>query len=266
MRLLFLAAALGCVGVSVGTDCSPFARPWLVSLSSGQTGILLNEWWVLTKASYYGGSQKLVARLGVDDLTGQSATEQRVSVAMWINHEPYRRRRKRSPVNDLALVRLAEPARFTPQVQPIALPTRCPQTGEQCVVSGWGSSGGTGSRKQQCLVQQVLSDSVCRQLNPMYWTSNVFCTKPHHNAQGNCLRDSSSILVCGGMLQGVKGFVFISEGCSSGKPDTFSSICRYRSWINTVMSTMSPTVGPHTTTPPTTPKMTTWMWPHDFVS
>src|SRR4029434_6891034 len=72
-----------------------------------------------------------------------SNTEQRDRVARWINHDPYSgfRRRKRSPMHDLALVRLAEPARFTPYVQPMALRTQCPQTGELCVVTGWGSTG-----------------------------------------------------------------------------------------------------------------------------
>ncbi|XP_031432400.1 trypsinogen-like protein 3 isoform X2 [Clupea harengus] len=269
MRLLVLVAALGCVGGSLGLDCSPFARPWLVSLS-GQTGVLLNEWWVLTNFDYNSGSHQLEARLGVDDLNGQSNTEQRVRVARWINHDPYSgfRRRKRSPMHDLALVRLAEPARFTPYVQPMALPTQCPQTGELCVVTGWGSTGsGPVSKKQQCLVQQVLSDNVCRQLNPMYWSSNLFCTGSHHTAEGSCLRDRSSILVCGGTLQGVNGFVFVSEGCSAGKPDAYSRICRYRSWIDRVMSTMTPTVGPYTTTPPTPPPVsTTWRWDDHFVS
>ncbi|XP_062395700.1 trypsinogen-like protein 3 [Sardina pilchardus] len=230
-------------GVSVGTDCSPFARPWLVSLSN------------------------------VDDLTGQSDPEQRISVGEWINRSKYTTRHKRSPVTDLELVRLAWSARFTPQVQPIALPTRCPQPGERCVVSGWGPSDpGTGSRKQQCLVREVLSESACRQAHG-YWTGNLVCTGPQHTTECNCLRDDSSVLECGGVLQGVKGFVFLSEGCSTGKPDTFSPICQYRSWIDAIMSTNTPTVGPQITSLPMTPTtaststiLISAAWPFDDLS
>lgn len=87
---------------------------------------------------YVHNSDKLVARLGVDDLNGKSA--QMIPVARWINHDPYTdyQRHKRSPLTDLALVRLAWPARFTPHVQPIFLPTRRSLVGELCVTSGWG--------------------------------------------------------------------------------------------------------------------------------
>ncbi|XP_041961801.1 trypsinogen-like protein 3 [Alosa sapidissima] len=258
--LLLLVSALGFVGVSLGGDCSPFARPWLVSFGHWQSGALLNEWWVLTTYSRSADSEKLVARLGVDDLNGQSDTEQRIPVAEWINHNPYSdfRRSRRSPVNDLALVRLAWPARFTPQVQPIALPTRCPQTGEQCVVSGWGSTApfqcdtaGASSRKQQCLMQPVLSDVSCQQEHRLYSPiPHMFCAGYQHTTKGNCLRDEGSVLVCGGVLQGVNGWGM--EGCS-GRPETYSRVCHYRSWIDKVMSTYFTTT---TTTMPGSPEPT----------
>ncbi|KAL2084275.1 hypothetical protein ACEWY4_019793 [Coilia grayii] len=256
-------------GVSLGMDCSPFARPWMVHFSSGQTGVLLNKWWVLTQMSYHDGSQKALAQLGVDDLSGQSDGEQQIPVDMWINHDPYSgyRRRKRSPLHDLALVRLAQPARLTPQVQPVALPTHCAQSGELCVATGYGSR--SGSRKQQCLVQQVLSESVCRQLNPMHWSPYMTCTGSHPSAGGNCM-SGSSILVCGGVLQGVDGFGWLSEGCPAGKPDTYSKVCLYRRWIDSTMSSMTPTELPTTpppfTLPPETTTTTMWWWDHDFVS
>ena len=62
-----------------------------------------------------------------------------------------------------------------------------------------------------------------------------------------------SVLVCGGTLQGVNGYFFVSQGCWAGKPDAYSSICLYRSWIDRVMSSMTPTVGPYTTNTPNTP-------------
>uniref|UniRef100_A0A4W5Q0Z3 Peptidase S1 domain-containing protein n=1 Tax=Hucho hucho TaxID=62062 RepID=A0A4W5Q0Z3_9TELE len=44
----------------------------------------------------------------------------------------------------LAMVKLAEPARFTQHVMPVALPTHCTQLHAKCLVSGWGQRTGTG--------------------------------------------------------------------------------------------------------------------------
>lgn len=75
------------------------------------------------------------ASLGEHDVTAEESTEQHIRLAAVIRHSPYR-----SPLHSLAMVRLEEPARFNPYVQPIPLPKRCPQPGETCHVSGWGST------------------------------------------------------------------------------------------------------------------------------
>lgn len=77
----------------------------------------------------------MTASLGEHDVTVEEGTEQHVSVIDTIIHSPYR-----SPLHSLALVRLATPAHFNQYVQPIPLPSRCPQAGETCHVSGWGST------------------------------------------------------------------------------------------------------------------------------
>ncbi|XP_063054994.1 uncharacterized protein LOC134449128 [Engraulis encrasicolus] len=246
------------LGATLGMDCRPFARPWMVRFSSGQTGVLINEWWVLTQGAYGVSPAGASARLGVDDLTGNSDGEQQIDVDMWINHDPYsgHRRRKRSPIHDLAIVKLAQPARLTPQVQPAPLPTQCAQAGELCVATSFASTN--GSQKQQCLVQPMLSESTCRQLNPMFWSPYMTCAGSHPSPGGHCMT-GRSILVCGGILQGVGGFGWMSEGCSHGKPDTYAKICAYRRWIDSILDSMTPTLPP-TTTPPTTVSPTTQWW------
>lgn len=68
-------------------------------------------------------------------MTVEEGTEQHIEVADVVIHDPYR-----SPMHSLAMIRLAEPARFNQYVQPIPLPSRCPRPGETCYVSGWGST------------------------------------------------------------------------------------------------------------------------------
>ncbi|XP_041757759.1 trypsinogen-like protein 3 [Coregonus clupeaformis] len=70
------------------------------------------------------------------DLTVEEGTEQHIRVARYVQHGPY----ARGPSHSLAMVKLAEPARFTQHVMPVALPTRCTQLHEKCLVSGWGST------------------------------------------------------------------------------------------------------------------------------
>ncbi|XP_061633777.1 trypsinogen-like protein 3 [Phyllopteryx taeniolatus] len=141
MELLLLLFALGLTGASPLEDhdlCQPHSRPWQVSLHDRGTrcsGALINQWWLVTSAACAPRSTSVIASLGEHDVTVDESTEQHIPVADVIRHSPYR-----SPLHSLAMVRLAEPARLTPHVRPIGLPGRCPQPGESCSVSGWGST------------------------------------------------------------------------------------------------------------------------------
>ncbi|MEJ1286986.1 kallikrein 1 [Cricetulus griseus] len=74
-------------------------------------------------------------RLGEHNLRKHDGPEQVRSVSRIIPHPGYEARTHR---HDIMLLRLLHPARLSSQVHPVALPTRCPFTGEDCVVSGWG--------------------------------------------------------------------------------------------------------------------------------
>lgn len=89
--------------------------------------------------------------LGEHNLRKFDGPEQLRSVSRIIPHPGYEARTHR---HDIMLLRLLQPARLTPQVRPVPLPTRCPLTGEDCVVSGWGllsdnKPGATGNQKSQ---------------------------------------------------------------------------------------------------------------------
>lgn len=89
-------------------------------------------------------------RLGEHNLRKYDGPEQLRGVSRIIPHPHYEAHSHR---HDVMLVRLTRPARLSPQVRPVALPTRCPQPGETCVVSGWGlvsdNAGNTGSPRSQ---------------------------------------------------------------------------------------------------------------------
>uniref|UniRef100_A0A3P8SBS5 Peptidase S1 domain-containing protein n=1 Tax=Amphiprion percula TaxID=161767 RepID=A0A3P8SBS5_AMPPE len=118
--------------------CQPHSRPWQVYLHGGGmycSGALIDEWWIVTSFECALQPYNTIASLGEHDNTVEEGTEQHIDIADVIYHSPYR-----SPLHSLSMVRLAKPARFTQYVQPIPLPSRCPQPGETCYVSGWGST------------------------------------------------------------------------------------------------------------------------------
>ncbi|NXB69644.1 KLK14 protein, partial [Donacobius atricapilla] len=75
--------------------------------------------------------------------TLRSGTGQVRSVARAVVHPDYDARRND---NDFMLLYLGAPARFGPRVKRIRPAPRCPEPGQNCSLSGWGttqSPGGT---------------------------------------------------------------------------------------------------------------------------
>ncbi|XP_061676821.1 trypsinogen-like protein 3 isoform X1 [Syngnathoides biaculeatus] len=243
MELLVLLFALGLTGASPLEDhnvCRPHSRPWQVSLHDRGTrcsGALINKWWVVTSAACAPRSTSVIASLGEHDVTVDEGTEQHIPVAEVIRHSPYR-----SPLHSLAMVRLAEPARLTQHVRPIGLPDRCPQPGESCSVSGWGStvpSQYESLKQLKCLTVPVVEDQTCINTFPdyLFWSIGMVCAGGANKT--NCLNDKGAVLVCGGQLQGVQWF---SHGCQNEEhPSVYTKLCMYDNWMRSVMDNYTPT-------------------------
>ncbi|KAK5605909.1 anthranilate synthase / indole-3-glycerol phosphate synthase [Crenichthys baileyi] len=248
MNLLLLAFTFGFAGAYPLEDqkeCQPHSRPWHVKIHGGGvtcSGALIDKWWIVTSFQCQPIPYETVASLGEHDKSVEEGTEQHILVSDAIQHSPYR-----SPLHSLTMVRLSAPANFNQHVQPIPLPTRCPQTGEICSVSGWGSTVQNQydpSQRLKCLTVPVVDDLTCLNTFPpdLFWGVMVCAGQAKTD---NCLTGSSNVMVCAGELQGLKWF---NNGCEDPThPTVYTKMCEYTRWIKEVMDKYTVPTPPLTT-------------------
>jgi len=81
----------------------------------------------------------LKVRLGKHKVSIPEDTEQLINAKKVIRHPNYN---DKPHNNDIMLIKLSKTALFNKYVKPIRLATNCSSAGEQCLVSGWGKTGG----------------------------------------------------------------------------------------------------------------------------
>ncbi|XP_012498580.1 PREDICTED: kallikrein-15 isoform X1 [Propithecus coquereli] len=227
-------------------ECVPHSQPWQVALyERGRFNCgasLISPHWVLSAAHCQSRSMRV--RLGEHNLRKRDGPEQLRAVSRVIPHPGYEARSHR---HDVMLLRLARPARLTPQVHPVALPTRCPSPGEVCVVSGWGlvsnnEPGTTGSPESQvslpdtlhCANISIISDTSCNKDYPGHLMSTMVCAGAEDGGTDSCEGDSGGPLVCRGVLQGVVSWGDVPCDTTT-KPGVYTKVCHYLEWIREIM-------------------------------
>ncbi|XP_040896119.1 proproteinase E-like [Toxotes jaculatrix] len=257
--LLFAAHAYGC-GISAydpdrnrvvnGVDARRYSWPWQVSLQyrSGFTyrhtcgGTLLSVDWVLT-AAHCIGSRTYYVVAAEYDLEMKDGFEQIIPVGKVIVH-PQWDASCLSCGNDIAMIKLASPARLSEKVMLACLP----KSGEivphdhPCYITGWGrlyTGGPIASKLQQALLP-VVEHSVCS--SSSWWGSTVKLTMicAGGDIRSGCHGDSGGPLMCRGVdrkwyVQGVTSFVS-SLGCNTlKKPTVFTRTSSFSKWIHDTM-------------------------------
>lgn len=149
-----------------------------------------------------------------------------VSIVM---HPNYLSGAKNAWVNDIAVITLAKPMQFSAYEYPVQLANIAPQSGTQCVLSGWGMTGidKPGSKDLLKMNTWLVTKERCRQVFGPSISSTHVCAL-NRKGIGACMGDSGGPLVCSGQQVGVVSW---SSPCANGVPDVYTDVYYHRNFI-----------------------------------
>ncbi|KAF3817648.1 hypothetical protein GH733_012935 [Mirounga leonina] len=139
--------------------------------------------------------------------------------------------------NDITLLKLATPARFSQTVSPVCLPAENDDfpAGTLCVTTGWGltkhSNANTPDRLQQATLP-LLSNAECK----TFWGNKISNLMICAGASGvsSCMGDSGGPLVC--QKDGAWTLVGIvswgSGTCSTSSPGVYARVTKLMPWLS----------------------------------
>ncbi|XP_071989123.1 transmembrane protease serine 12 isoform X1 [Engystomops pustulosus] len=233
-----------------GHDALPGAWPWQVSLQYFRFrygyrhvcgGSLINNMWVLTAAHCL--TEKRNPRywravFGVNDILNPERTKQICDVKRIVIHRNFG---SATMDNDLALLELANPVKYTEYVLPVCLATRMLQVDPlaQCFITGWGTTSFGG--KTSDMLQEAEIDRIPTFLcNSSGWyngllTDNMICAGFEDGGVDTCQGDSGGPFVCY-IAESTSfyqlGITSFGYGCANAHyPGVYTRVEKYANWI-----------------------------------
>ncbi|KAK5874740.1 hypothetical protein CesoFtcFv8_027305 [Champsocephalus esox] len=234
-----------------GEDCPPGECPWQALLLNEEDrgfcgGTILNEYIILTAAHCMNASRYIYVRLGEFDVLVDHGNEARHEVETIITHHRYK---PDTYNNDIALMKLATPIKFSRFILPACIPEQ--EFAEKVlmrqpigIVSGFGR---TGEGRQPSTILQRLSMPyvnrlTCKESTQLRITTNMFCAGYDTQDKDSCQGDSGGPHVTPyGNTYFITGIVSWGEGCArKGKYGVYTQVSKYIRWINSGMEQLMP--------------------------
>ncbi|XP_035989635.1 coagulation factor X-like [Fundulus heteroclitus] len=237
-------------GTMTSEDCPPGQCPWQALLINEDNigfcgGTVLTEYIILTAAHCVTETRYLTIRLGVSNSSHGGANEALHVVDVVVNHHGY------SPVNgfnDLALVKLATPIRFTGFILPACLPE--PDFAEKVLmrqphglVSGFGYVGaGQSSAVLQRLPVPYVDPDSCTESTQLRISLRMFCAGYNSTTEGSFQGDGGGPHVTRYhntfFVTGVRSWS--KSHPRGGKYGVYTNVSKYIRWIRQGIEKLTP--------------------------
>lgn len=139
--------------------------------------------------------------------------------------------------NDIALMELSAPVKYSDYIKPICLPS--PQhvfeTGSTVWITGWGATreGGFAASVLQKAEVRMINHNECNKLMSGQLTSRMLCAGILKGGVDACQGDSGGPLSFpSGSRTFLAGVVSWGDGCARrNKPGIYSTVTKFRAWI-----------------------------------
>uniref|UniRef100_A0A667ZL55 coagulation factor Xa n=1 Tax=Myripristis murdjan TaxID=586833 RepID=A0A667ZL55_9TELE len=229
-----------------GEECPPGECPWQALLLNEEHrgfcgGTILNQYFILSAAHCMNQSRYIYVILGEFDTEVKEGRESVHNVETVLIHKQY------TPVtfhNDIALIKLATPIKFSEYILPACLPEhnfaeKVLMRQPHGMVSGFGR---LGERRQpstilQRLAMPYIDRAVCIESSEFPITNRMFCAGYDKIKKDACQGDSGGPHVTQYRdTFFVTGIVSWGEGCArEGKYGIYTQVSKYIPWIRNGM-------------------------------
>ncbi|XP_015498383.1 coagulation factor X isoform X1 [Parus major] len=230
-----------------GDECPPGQCPWQAVLLDEEGkefcgGTVLNENFILTAAHCINQSKEIKVVVGEVDREKEEPSESMHAVDKILVHSKFI---IDTYDNDIALLKLKEPIRFSEYVIAACLP-KADFANEVLMnqrsgrVSGFGREfeGGRRSKKLKVLEVPYVNRNTCKESTNLAITENMFCAGYDTEQKDACQGDSGGPHVTRYKdTYFVTGIVSWGEGCArKGKYGVYTKLSRFLRWVRKVMS------------------------------
>lgn len=238
-----------------GTDAKPHAYPFMLSITdygmhkcgasllttpcmNGSSDIVLTAAHCIKQVRMH--AKKIKA--GKHARAGLETGEQERNITWYKRHEF--NKQKTDHKNDIAVIKLNRPIKFTETIQPIDISKAADELApdSSCKIIGWGYADVSGEGEFPQVLQELQvnpTSSFCAKHKYHYYDEVMLCVErktsnPSEGAATGCYMDSGGPMICKKRDRWIQYGIISSPGDTSGRcdgPIILTRVSGYTKWI-----------------------------------